>query len=181
MLYLGLVIALSGAASALAPGPHTGPLLWSPEAFSRAEPVDAFHADVLRAAFSLLGAPYHYAGAGPGTCPTGEHPTCSDCSGLVGFAYAAAGMHLPRTSVALDAVGAEVARSEAVPGDVLIFRNDGSSTGQINHAGLYVGNGLFLHAGSRGVRLDDLDGPYWGDPRHPRLRSVRHIAGPNGR
>lgn len=178
MPYVALLLALSGLAGSLAAGPNADRLLWNPDTFSRAEPITAFHAGVLRAAFSLLGVPYHFAGSGPGTCPTGEHPACSDCSGLVGFAYAQAGVRLPRSSAALTGVGQPVAREEIAPGDILIFQSDGSPGGQVNHSGIYVGGGLFLHAGSRGVRLDELDGPYWGDPRRPRLREIRRVPPP---
>ncbi|MBI3947071.1 MAG: C40 family peptidase [Armatimonadetes bacterium] len=176
MPYLALLLALSGVAGSFAPGPRTERILWSPEAFIRATPVGAFHGEALRAAHALLGAPYHFGGSGPGRCPTGEHPACADCSGLLCVAFAAAGVTLPHSSAGLAALGQPVAQADIQPGDILVFRSDGNANGEVNHSGIYVGNGLFLHAGSRGVRLDELDGRYWGDARRPRLRAIRRIT-----
>lgn len=135
--------------------------------------MDAFHNQVLRAAESLLGVPYHFAGAGPGRCPTGEHTMCTDCSGLIYFAFATAGVRLPHSSARLATLGEPVPLEEVRPGDLLFFRSDGGSSGEVNHSGIYVGNGLFLHAGRRGVRLDELHGKPWGAPG--QLRAVRRI------
>ncbi len=175
MLTFALLLALSGVTGTLAGGPDSQRILWDFDTFSHATRMDAPQAEVLRAAEALLGAPYHYAGSGPGLCPSGTHAVCADCSGLVCLAYAAAGIAVPRTSAELANAGQSVPRADALPGDILIFQSDGIPNGQVNHAGIYFGNGLFLHAGSRGVRLDDLDGPYWGDPRRPRLRDIRRV------
>ncbi len=176
MPYLAVLAALAGLAGSLAPRHYHEPILWSTESLAGAAVVNDLQAAALRAADALLGAPYHYAGAGPGRCPTGEHPVCTDCSGLVSFAYAAAGVPLPHSSAALANVGEAVPRAQLAPGDILLFRSDGSESGPINHSGIYVGNGLFIHAGNRGVRLDDLEGPYWGDAHRPRLRAIRRIS-----
>lgn len=177
MPYLALFLALAETSASFAPGPHLDRILWSPETLSLAEPMDVTRAGVLRGADALLGVPYHYAGLGPGHCPSGEHAACCDCSGLVRLAYAAAGLETPRTSAALAGAGRSATRAEMRPGDILIFRSDGSRNGQANHSGVYIGSGLFIHAGSRGVRLDDLDGPYWGNARRPRLRDIRRVEG----
>ena len=145
---------------------------------ARAAVVDDFHARVISAAEAFLGVPYHYGGSGPGTCATGEHTSCADCSGLVSAAYASAGVRLPHSSEQLLSVGSGVSRDAALPGDVLVFQAEGNPAAKPNHSGIYVGNGLFIHACSRGVRLDDLDGPYWGDPRRPRLRGIRRVERP---
>jgi len=176
--YLALLAALSGFAGSLLSGPDVEQALWSPDTLARAAVVDDFHGSVLSAAEALLGVPYHFGGAGPGTCPTGEHASCADCSGLVAAAYASAGVRLPHSSEELLGVGTAVSRGEALPGDVLVLQAEGSPAAKPNHSGIYVGNGLFIHACSRGVRLDDLDGPYWGDPRRPRLRGIRRIGPP---
>ena len=56
-------------------------------------------------------------------------------------------------------------RDRLAPGDLVLFGDKGA----IFHVGIYVGEGRFVHAPSTGgtVRLDRLDGPYWG----------RHYAG----
>jgi cell wall-associated NlpC family hydrolase len=45
------------------------------------------------------------------------------------------------------------------PGDILGFSTD--DPGKTSHVGLYVGNGEFIHSGSRGVSIANLDNPYW--------------------
>lgn len=180
MSYLVLLAMLAELAGNLAVGGQPDSTLWSASTIASAAVVEALPAEALRAADSLLGAPYHFGGGGPGRCPTGEHPVCTDCSGLVSFAYGAAGVTLPHSSAALESVGEGVARHDLAPGDILVFRTDGNPNAPADHTGIYVGHGLFIHAGSRGVRLDDLEGPYWGDPRCPRLRAIRRVAPPAG-
>ena len=51
--------------------------------------------------------------------------------------------------------------TQLASGDLVFFDIGGS----ISHVGVYVGKGRFVHAPNSGgaVRLDDIDGPYWGD------------------
>jgi peptidoglycan DL-endopeptidase CwlO len=67
-------------------------------------------------------------------------PSSFDCSGLTGFAYAAAGVHLPRSSGEQAGVGTPVSRSELQPGDLVFFYSP------ISHVGLYIGGGKMVHA-----------------------------------
>ena len=111
--------------------------------------------DVLFLAISLVGTPYRYGG----NTPQGGF----DCSGLIGYVFRqAASLSLPRTTRELEAMrGREVRRSQLASGDLVFF----GSRGRVNHAGIYVGEGRFVHAPSSGgtVRLDLLDGHYWRD------------------
>ncbi|MBK8447609.1 MAG: C40 family peptidase [Micropruina sp.] len=77
-----------------------------------------------------------------------EGPTGFDCSGLMLASYRSVGVSLPHSSRAQFSVGRPVSKSELKPGDLLFFYNP------IHHVGMYIGNGLFVHA--RNVR-DDLD------------------------
>ncbi len=110
---------------------------------------------VLFRAIGLVGTPYRYGG----NTPEGGF----DCSGLVGFVYRdAAGVALPRTTsgmAGLDA--AKLDRADLAAGDLVFF----GARGRVNHVGIYVGEGRFVHAPNRGgtVRLDALDGHYWRD------------------
>lgn len=117
-------------------------------------PVSARANDVLFRALGLVGTPYRYGG----NTPEGGF----DCSGLVGFVFRdAAGLALPRSSRDIAAVDApNVRRGKLAPGDLVFF---GQSN--VNHIGIYVGEGRFVHAPNSGgtVRLDALDGPYWKD------------------
>lgn len=115
-----------------------------------ADPVRAN--DVLMRALGLVGTPYRWGG----NTPAGGF----DCSGLVGFVFRdAAQMALPRTTREIAQVRAgKPPRDRLAPGDLVLF---GKPT---FHVGIYVGEGRFVHAPSTGgtVRLDRLDGPYWG-------------------
>ncbi len=111
-------------------------------------------------AIGLVGTPYRYGG----NTPAGGF----DCSGLIGYVFReGAGVSLPR-SVAEIAQGPwpTVRRPGLVSGDLVFFAIDGRT---LSHAGIYVGEGRFVHAPSSGgtVRLDSLDAPYWtGRIRH---------------
>jgi cell wall-associated NlpC family hydrolase len=67
-------------------------------------------------------------------------------------------MSLPRTTEAQVRVGREVSRSALQPGDLVFFRPGWKD----RHVGLYLSDGLFLHASSSsGVATSDLTRPYW--------------------
>jgi cell wall-associated NlpC family hydrolase len=119
------------------------------------QPVNPVQADVLFQTMSLLGTPYRYGGNSP--------DTGFDCSGLIHYVYRkAAGIDLPRTTAKLNALRTDKPPADALqPGDLLLFKVKGSR--KVNHAGIYVGDGRFVHAPSSGgrVRLDRLDDRYW--------------------
>ncbi|MEU7277650.1 NlpC/P60 family protein [Streptomyces sp. NPDC045431] len=98
-------------------------------------------AAAVRAARSALGRPYIWGANGP---------YGFDCSGLTQWAYAQAGVSLPRTSQAQRNAGRHVPLSEARPGDLVTYRSDAS------HIGMYMGNGQVVHAPYPGapVRYD---------------------------
>lgn len=107
--------------------------------------------DIAIHALGLVGTPYRYGG----NSPQGGF----DCSGLIGYVYRSrAGLSPPRTVAQLADFGAPVDRSELRTGDLVLF-----GSGQPNHAGIYVGDGRFVHAPSTGgtVRLDRLASVYW--------------------
>ena len=112
--------------------------------------------DVLFRAMALVGTPYHWGG----NTPAGGF----DCSGLVDYIYRhAADILLPHSSREMAAMdGRKVTRmTELASGDLVFFGNRSG----IDHVGVYVGKGRFVHAPNSGgtVRLDDIDGPYWRD------------------
>ncbi|GGW83751.1 C40 family peptidase [Streptomyces lomondensis] len=98
-------------------------------------------AAAVAAARSALGRPYVWGANGP---------TGFDCSGLMQWSYAQAGISLPRTSQAQRYAGRQVPLSEARPGDLVVYRADAS------HVGMYMGNGQVIHAPYPGapVRYD---------------------------
>ena len=109
--------------------------------------------EILFRAISLVGTPYRYGGNTP--------ESGFDCSGLIGYVfYDVAGARLPRSAAEIDRLDAPpVSRQKLAAGDLVFFRDGGN----VSHIGIYVGEGRFVHAPSRGgtVRLDALDGDYW--------------------
>lgn len=119
---------------------------------SRLTPEDA--SDVAVHALGLVGTPYRYGG----NTPDGGF----DCSGLIGYVYrhGSTPVLAPRTVAQLAGWGTGIDAGVLRTGDLVIFSPRGSRP---THAGIYVGEGRFVHAPSTGgtVRLDRLDGPYW--------------------
>ena len=74
-----------------------------------------------------------------------------DCSGLMIYAFAGAGVALPHYSGYQYTSGRQVPIGARQPGDMLFFANDGV----IGHVALYVGNGMMIEAPYSGsaVRL----------------------------
>lgn len=84
-----------------------------------------------------------------------------DCSSFVQHLMQGEGVSLPRTAREQFCTGKKISRSELQPGDVVFFA--GTYRSGISHVGMYVGNGMFVHAASskRGVVVDPLDLPYY--------------------
>jgi cell wall-associated NlpC family hydrolase len=93
---------------------------------------------VLAFARKQLGKPYVWGATGPGSY---------DCSGLTQDAYKAAGISLPRTTWDQVKAGQNVSKSQLRPGDLVFFYSD------ISHVGIYVGNGMILHAPHPGANV----------------------------
>ncbi len=77
-----------------------------------------------------------------------------DCSGLSKIAYFSQGIILPRNASQQAKIGQSVSVGEMQPGDLLFFGN--RSSGKINHVGIYIGDGRFIHSSGR-VRVSSLD------------------------
>ena len=107
-------------------------------------------------AVGLVGTPYRYGGNTP--------DSGFDCSGLIGHVYKTrTGMTLPRSVAGLQHWGQPMSADEIRSGDLVFFGRGEVPT----HAGIYVGNGRFVHAPSTGgtVRLDQLSAKYWAAQR----------------
>jgi cell wall-associated NlpC family hydrolase len=89
-------------------------------------------------------------------------PDVFDCSGLMIYAFAHAGMPgLPHSSAALSQMGVPVSRDNLQPGDMVFFGYP------VHHVGMYVGDGLMVNAPDFGepVRVQALDSDYEGGRR----------------
>ena len=118
---------------------------------------------VLQRAFALLGTPYRWGGTSP--------DNGFDCSGLVGYVFRTIGIDLPRVSRAMANEGTPVAdRSSLAEGDLVFF----GRRGRVDHVGIYIGDGKFLHAPRTGrdVTVSTLTDGYWGQ----KYMEARRIA-----
>lgn len=149
-LALFALVALLTACAGRAPAPAVQPQFHAPSGSQQGGAED-----VLFRALGLVGTPYRYGG----NTPAGGF----DCSGLIGYVYRdAAGISLPRSTRELIGMRAPVvSRDRLQSGDLVFFATNGGS--QVSHAGIYVGDGRFVHAPSSGgtVRLDSLSNSYW--------------------
>ncbi|WP_232320578.1 C40 family peptidase [Herbidospora daliensis] len=91
----------------------------------------------LQAAASKLGSRYVWGAEGPDTF---------DCSGLVQWAFAQAGIKMPRVTNQQWATGPQVSLAQAQPGDLLFWRSDPTNPGYISHVAIYWGDGKMLHS-----------------------------------
>ena len=111
--------------------------------------------DILFNALGLVGTPYRYGGSSPANG--------FDCSGLIQYVYReSANLALPRTVAEMNSHQApDIAADSLQSGDLVIFATEGTS--RPSHAGIYVGEGRFVHAPRSGgeVRMDFLDDKYW--------------------
>ena len=103
---------------------------------------------VVDTALAQRGKPYVWAAEGPGSY---------DCSGLVVYAFAAAGIGLPHSSRMQSEMGTPVSRAQLQPGDLVFFYDP------VSHVGIYIGNGQMVHAPTFGdvvkiTHVDDMGG-----------------------
>lgn len=109
---------------------------------------------ILSLAKNYLGIRYRYGGSSPSSG--------FDCSGFVQFVFRNFGINLERTAADMAASnGVRVSPNELRPGDLLFFDTNGGRN-YINHVGIYLGGGRYIHASSaKGcVTISDLTSKY---------------------
>ncbi len=89
----------------------------------------------------------------------GESMSGFDCSGLVQYVYKQNGISLGRTLSKQYNAGTHISKSELKPGDIVFFQNTYKKG--LSHAGIYIGDGQFIHASSDGVMISKLSNSYW--------------------
>jgi cell wall-associated NlpC family hydrolase len=107
----------------------------------------------MQAALGQRGKPYRFGGSGPDSF---------DCSGLVDYAYAMAGMGgLPHSAAALQHMGMSVSQANLQAGDLVFFGSPAY------HVGIYVGGGMMVDAPTTGqvVKVQPIFGGYSGARR----------------
>ncbi|GGM20630.1 hypothetical protein GCM10010129_76200 [Streptomyces fumigatiscleroticus] len=128
---------------------------------------------VLQAALAQRGVPYSWGGGNAGgrsygiccspSGKSGAHIKGFDCSGLTVYAYAQAGIRLPRTAAAQAGTGhripAHLGTTVLEPGDLVFYAYAPGRDATIYHVGIYLGNGQMANAPRPGavVRLDAVD------------------------
>jgi len=101
------------------------------------DPSYATKADkALAFARAQIGKPYVWGATGPDSY---------DCSGLTQAVWKAAGVTLPRTTYDQVNAGTTVSLADARPGDLIFFYDD------VSHVGVYIGNGMMIHAPKPGA------------------------------
>jgi murein DD-endopeptidase len=119
------------------------------------KPIDGGQSQAARSAADtavrMVGKPYRYGGS---------TPAGFDCSGLVYYSYARAGVSVPRNTDGLRRATRPVSHRDLRPGDLLFFDQNGRKA---SHVGIYLGNSEFVHAPSTGrhVYIANFEDDYW--------------------
>jgi len=129
-----------GAAGSVAPAAPVGSGAGNGSALTQAQ-----LSTVLRAALSRRGMPYVWGAAGP---------SAFDCSGLVEWSFAQAGIAMPRVAADQALAGPAVPVSQLAAGDLLFYRTDPTDPGYISHVALDLGNGWMIQAPQPGMTVE---------------------------
>lgn len=138
LIYVGQVLKVTGITSGTA----------STTTVSSSSKVDALVGEAKK----YIGVPYVWGGS---------TPSGFDCSGYLQYVFNKVGVSIPRTVATI--WGATKSVSSPRVGDIVFFETYQPGP---SHAGIYLGNNKFIHAGSsRGVEISDMNNTYW-KPRY---------------
>lgn len=104
----------------------------------------------------------------------GHGPKKFDCSGLVYYVYQQFGYDLkPGARNQWSLLDEKISKDELLPGDLLFFSR-GGKTSRIFHVGIYIGDGLFIHAANsrKGVIITHIDEPWYANRYHGAKRVI---------
>ncbi|KAL1110065.1 hypothetical protein AAG570_014045 [Ranatra chinensis] len=99
--------------------------------------------EIVKSAKGYIGVPYKWGG---------NTQAGIDCSGLTQAVYNLNGLNIPRNSRAQYAKGKSIAKSNLRHGDLVFFATSGGKN--VSHVGIYIGNGEFIHAPSKGYVMN---------------------------
>jgi peptidoglycan DL-endopeptidase RipA len=106
------------------------------------------------AAMAQRGLPYAWGGGGTRGPGPGQAPDLGvvgfDCSGLTQYAYARAGIPIPRNSRAQYAALPKVDSDDLRPGDLVFWATSPADPGTIHHVAIYLGNEKMVEAPESG-------------------------------
>jgi cell wall-associated NlpC family hydrolase len=100
---------------------------------------------MLLAAESRLGMPYIWGANGP---------KAFDCSGLVQWSFAQAGVVMPRVAADQARTGPAVPVRRLAPGDLLFYHTDPTAPNYISHVAIYLGDGKMIQAPEPGMNVE---------------------------
>ena len=115
-------------------------------------------------AFSLIGVKYRYGG--------NSAAKGFDCSGFVSHVFSETlSLPLPRSAIAMSKAGLQIDQSQLQPGDLVFYK---TLKRAFSHVGLYIGDGRFVHAPSRGktVEIVEMSDAYW----RKRFNGARRVT-----
>jgi cell wall-associated NlpC family hydrolase len=119
---------------------------------------------IVETALGQVGRPYRYGG---------DTPDGFDCSGLVQYSYAEAGIRVPRNTTAQRSAGSHISLGSARPGDLLFYRFNNSESSL--HVAIFLGHGEMVHAPASGrqVSVVHIDEHPWPDLFLGAVRMLR--------
>jgi Cell wall-associated hydrolases (invasion-associated proteins) len=101
-------------------------------------------------------------------------PKGFDCSGFVLYVYKHFGITLERTSADQGNHGTKIDKEDLKPGDLVFFDTNGGHNA-IEHVGMYIGDGKFIHASSGSSRCVTISSLNEGFYDNAYMRSRRYI------
>lgn len=133
---------------------------------ARAVSIADARSSVVRETMTYLNTPYLWGGM--------NAVTGMDCSAFAKLVYSKAGLELPRVARDQYAQSLYLAPGSVLPGDLIFFAMKKPGSAGVDHVGIYVGKGFFVHASvSNGVHIDSVTNPYY----YQRIVSVRKYRG----
>ncbi|MBI2519888.1 MAG: C40 family peptidase [Bdellovibrio sp.] len=122
--------------------------------------------DIVRSTLDYLSIPYLWGGTNP--------QTGLDCSGFVQLVYHRAGLKVPRVSGDQYRLTAYLGPKSVHEADLIFFAMKNPGSQRVDHVGIYVGKGYFVHASfSNGIHIDSVHNPYY----YVRIVGIRKFTG----